>query len=83
MFSFRIITQTLSLSFLPISPFSLRDYVYNGYYINSVDSGNYNTAKSFNYHQAEVRHAARAAFPGFYKRRAKQVSATTNCELLA
>jgi glycogen debranching enzyme len=27
------------------------DYVYNGYYINSVDSGNYNTAKGFNYHQ--------------------------------
>ena len=31
------------------------DYVYNGYYINSVDSGNYNTAKGFNYHQGPVR----------------------------
>ena len=29
--------------------------MYNGYYINSVDSGNYNTAKGFNYHQGPVR----------------------------
>lgn len=27
------------------------DYQYNGYYINSVDSENYQTARGFNYHQ--------------------------------
>lgn len=30
------------------------DYVYNGYYINSMDSTNFNTAKGFNYHQGPV-----------------------------
>ena len=33
---------------------SCSDYVYNGYYINSVDSSNYNTARGFNYHQGPV-----------------------------
>jgi len=28
--------------------------VYNGYYINSVDSSNYHTARGFNYHQGPV-----------------------------
>lgn len=28
--------------------------MYNGYYINSVDSNNYNTAHGFNYHQGPV-----------------------------
>jgi hypothetical protein len=38
------------------SPFPSSDYVYNGYYINSVDSSTYSTARGFNYHQGPVSH---------------------------
>ena len=34
--------------------YACRDYLYNGYYINSVDSSNYHTARGFNYHQGPV-----------------------------
>ena len=37
-----------------IFPSCFSDYQYNGYYINSVDSENYQTARGFNYHQGPV-----------------------------
>ena len=42
------------IALIYLNMLSCSDYVHNGYYINSVDSSNYNTARGFNYHQGPV-----------------------------